>query len=204
MNTLERLQAGLLVLAALSLPLAASAAQEKGSRTAGGLAAALERQTRKWADSRVEDAERPGLDREAIEELVAPGSLLAPRHATLADVAGTPVFRLNRRGGATVVGDASGWAAPGAFPFGLGSLEDPANRQVDIRRHARNLVKQRIVKEILSRTAFGRGLGLLIDTGAPAAGGPEGLDTRSKMLPYVSPNVDASEGKVELRLTWKF
>ena len=71
---------------------------------------------------------------------------------------------------------------------------------VDIRDQARAYVKQRLVTEILSRSAFGRSLGVFIDTGSTAIS-PD----RSKLLPFISPKFKASEGgKLALQFTWKF
>ena len=71
---------------------------------------------------------------------------------------------------------------------------------VDIRDQARAYVKQRLVTEILSRSAFGRSLSVFIDTGS-ATLAPD----RSKLLPFISPKFKASEGgKVALQFTWKF
>jgi hypothetical protein len=71
---------------------------------------------------------------------------------------------------------------------------------VDIRDQARAYIKQRLVSEILSRSALGRGLSVFIDTGSNTFS-PE----RSKMLPFISPKFKASEGgKVALQFTWKF
>ena len=71
---------------------------------------------------------------------------------------------------------------------------------VDIRNQARNYVKQRILSEILSRTALGRGLSVFVDTGKT------GIDpTRSRLLPFISPKVSARDGgRAAITFTWKF
>lgn len=153
-------------------------------------------------EKREKPADRDGHRIEGVEELFSARSLMRPIRITAADLAatGTPVFRLSRkRNEARAVGLAGSAYAPVSPLDDL--LGDPTGQQEDIRDRARNYVKQQIVKEILSRSALGRGLSVFIDTGEQAL--PD-TSTRSKMLPYISPRVDAGEGKVELRLTWKF
>jgi hypothetical protein len=165
--------------AALSLAPMGAAAQEKGEKPA-------ERDT-----SRIE----------SVDELFSARSLMRPIRITAADLAaaGTPVFRLSRkRNEARAVGLAGAFAPVSPLDDLLG---DPTGQQQDIRDRARNYVKQQIVKEILSRSAVGRGLSLFIDTGEQTV---RDAGTRSKLLPYISPRVDAGEGKIELQLTWKF
>jgi hypothetical protein len=85
------------------------------------------------------------------------------------------------------------------FSTGFDQFGNPAVGTIDIRDQARNYVKQKLISEILSKTAFGRGLSVFIDSGKT------GLDPeRSRLLPFISPKVNAREGKAALTLTWKF
>jgi hypothetical protein len=166
--------------AALALAPMGAAAQEKGEKPA-------DRDT-----SRIE----------SVDELFSARSLMRPIRITAADLAatGTPVFRLSRkRNEARAVGLSGAAFAPVSPLDDL--LGDPTGQQQDIRDRARNYVKQQIVKEILSRSAVGRGLSLFIDTGEQTL---RDAGTRSRLLPFISPRVDAGEGKIELQLTWKF
>ena len=86
------------------------------------------------------------------------------------------------------------------FSRPVDGLAGPTIGQVDIRDQARNYVKQRLVSEILSKTALGRGLSVFVDTGKT-----EIDPSRSRLLPYISPKVSAREGgKAAITFTWKF
>jgi hypothetical protein len=142
---------------------------------------------------------------DGVSDILSPSMLFAPVRISRADfeTQGPALGPRAARRAAREGGFASAFAP--SLPFA--EILDPVGQQQkqDIRDRARNYIKQQIVKEILSKTAFTRGLGKLIDTGETVTDA-DGIEraARSKMLPYVSPRVDAGEGKVELRLTWKF
>jgi hypothetical protein len=140
--------------------------------------------------------DRPGV---SINELFSARSFAGERQISFA--AGPRFERPALRAGAHHA-DATNWVFErplDGFANGFDAFGNPAIGPVDVRGEARNYVRQKIVSEILSRTAFGRGLSVFIDTGKT---GPD--DTRPRLLPFISPKVDAREGKAALTLTWKF
>jgi len=85
------------------------------------------------------------------------------------------------------------------FANGFDAFGNPAIGPVDIQAQARTYLKQRLISEVLSKTAFGRSLSLFIDSGDHRT-----LDKRSMLIPYVSPKLNASAGKASVSLIWKF
>jgi hypothetical protein len=131
---------------------------------------------------------------DAIVELFSVRSFAVPRKFSIADDA--RVDRPDVRPEERRRDDGQTWV----FANPVDGLAGPTIGQVDIRDQARNYVKQRIVSEILSKTAFGRGLSVFVDTGK------DGVDpTRSRLLPFISPKVSAREGgRAAITFTWKF
>lgn len=88
---------------------------------------------------------------------------------------------------------------PDGFANGFDAFGNPAIGPVDVQAQARIYLKQQLITQILSRTSLGRSLGIFIDTGDRPA-----FDTRSRLIPFVSPKVNAKAGKAGLSLVWKF
>lgn len=131
--------------------------------------------------------------RDAITELFSVRSFAVPHRFKVEDVR---VDGPNVRSEDRQQNDGQTWVFSGP----LNGLTGPTIGQVDIRDQARNYVKQRIVSEILSKTALGRGLSVFVDTGK------DGVDpTRSRLLPFISPKVSARDGgRAAITFTWKF
>ena len=132
-------------------------------------------------------------ERDPIVELFSVRSFAMPHRFKVEDVR---VDGPSRRSEVRHQNDGQTWVFSGP----LDGLAGPTIGQVDIRDQARNYVKQRIVTEILSKTALGRGLGVFVDTGRST------IDpTRSRLLPFISPKVSARDGgRAAITFTWKF
>ncbi|HQR40030.1 MAG TPA: hypothetical protein PLF26_16720 [Blastocatellia bacterium] len=85
------------------------------------------------------------------------------------------------------------------FANGFDSFGNPAIGPVDIQAQARMYLKQRLVSELLSKTALGRSLGIFIDSGDRSL-----FDKRSRLIPFISPKVNARSGQASVGLVWKF
>lgn len=95
----------------------------------------------------------------------------------------------------------AGWAVP---IVGFGNA---TSGQRDIRDQARSYVKQKLLLEILSRSALGRGLSKFIDPGEAPFGATDTSGQRidrSRLLPFISPKLDVGDRKVAVSLIWKF
>ena len=133
-------------------------------------------------------------DPDPIVELFSVRSFAVPHRFSI--VEGARVDRPNLRREEHQRDDGQNWV----FSRPVDGLTGPTIGQVDIRDQARNYVKQRLVSEILSKTAFGRGLSVFVDTGKT-----EIDPTRSRLLPFISPKVSAREGgRAAITFTWKF
>ena len=189
-------------LVAVLVPVAAAA--QEGPEPKAPLEAAFSKVARSWLERTVPDPQafaRP--DRGA--DFAATASLFAQRRPTFTNVGrlDRSSFRLGRR---QKDGAAPAWEFDPVRASLFGQILDPkqAGRTgpVDIRAQARAYLKQQIVQNILGRSAFGRGLSLFIDTGAPTW--DPNQTTRSRLLPYLSPEFDAAERKAALTFVWKF
>lgn len=171
--------------------------QERGPRPDEPFSAAFPNVMKTLFRERVPDA-APDASLGSVTRLFSARSYAAPRRIAFSGV------RIDRQA-SRVAGrrdDGTNWVFGrplDGFLTGFDQFGNPAVGQVDFRGEARNFVRQKIVTEILSRTALGRSLSVLVDTGKT---GPQ--EGRSRFVPYVSPKVNAREGKAAITLTWKF
>ena len=192
------LGAGLVV----ALAAAAAAAQE-GARPAPPLEAAFSQFARTWVERTVPD---PNVfaRKDRDPDFASVGSLFAARRFSFAPTTRVdrPAFRLGRR----QQGSVAAWEFDPVQASLFGNVLDPKRAgqtgPVDVRAQARLYLKQQIVQNILGRSAFGRGLSLFIDTGAPTF--DPNRTTRSRLLPYLSPEVEVAERKAAMTFVWKF
>jgi hypothetical protein len=189
-------------LVAVLVPVAATA--QENAEPKAPLEAAFSKIARSWLERTVPDPQvfaRP----ERAADFTAAASLFAQRRPTFASVGrlDRQSFRLGRR---QKEGAAAAWEFDPVRASLFGNILDPKltgrTGPVDIRAQARAYLRQQIVQNILGRSAFGRGLSLFIDTGQPTW--DPNQTTRSRLLPYLSPEVDIAEGKAALTFIWKF
>jgi hypothetical protein len=182
---------------AFALSLAPQAALAQSAKTVP-FETAFSNFARTWATEHVPDPQ--AFDRPLpIAQLFSARALATRSRIALAD--GPRLVGASRRAGAAS-DDGTNWvlARPlDGFANGFDAFGNPAVGPVDVRGQARNYVRQRIVTEILSKTALGRSLSVFVDTGR-AGQDPD----RSRLLPFISPKVNAREGKAAITLTWKF
>ena len=191
-----------LVLALALVPIAASAQESAESKTP--FDSAFSKFAKSWAESTVPD---PNAFSRAnpLAELTSARAFFTQRRFTIGGATriDRPAFRMGQRqqGGAV-----ARWDFDPVQASLFGNILDP-NRAgetgpVDVRRQARTYLKQQIVQNILGRSAVGRGLGLFIDTGVNA--NDPSVVNRSRLLPFLSPEVDVGERKAAMTLIWKF
>lgn len=158
---------------------------------------------RTWATKHVPDPNAFSQSSNPIGELFSAKSLFQTRRLAIATNGrlDRPAFRLNAKQQRNA-DDGTNWAFGrpiDGFSSGFDAFGNPTIGPADVQAQARNYVKQRIINEILSKTAFGRSLAVFVDSGK------SGLDpSRSRLLPFISPKVNLGEGKVAMTVTWKF
>lgn len=191
-----------LALALVLVPAAASA--QESARSKAPFDSVFSKVAERWAKSTVPDPQSFARAN-PLAELTSARSFLTQRRFTIgaATRIDRPAFRLGQRqqGGAV-----ARWDFDPVQASLFGNILDP-NRvgqtgPVDVRRQARLYLKQQIVQNILGRSAFGRGLGLFIDTGVHA--NDPSMTNRSRLLPFLSPEVNVRERKAAMTLIWKF
>jgi len=173
-------------------------AQSGTDRDDRPFASAFSKIVETWTETNVPAPANVDGSMDAVTRLFSARAFAAPGHIAVANGLrlDRPAAQAGRRS------DGTNWvlARPiDGFANGFDQFGNPAVGPVDLRGEARNFVRQKIVTEILSRTALGRGLSVLIDTGKV---GPQ--EGRSRLLPFVSPKLNAREGKAAITLTWKF
>lgn len=157
---------------------------------------------RTWATKHVPDPSAFSHTNTSLGELFSAKSIFQTRRLAIATTGrlDRPVFRLNAKQQRN--DDGTNWAFGrplDGFSSGFDAFGNPTIGPADVQAQARNYVKQRIINEILSKTAFGRSLAVFVDSGR------HGLDpNRSRLLPFISPKVNLGEGKVAMTVTWKF
>ena len=191
-----------LALALVLVPVTASA-QERAEPKAP-FDSVFSKFAKSWAESTVPD---PGAFARPnpLAELTSARSFFTQRRFSLVSATriDRPAFRMGQR---QQSGTVARWDFDPVQASLFGNLLDPDRAgqtgPVDIRRQARLYLKQQIVQNILGRSAFGRGLSLFIDTGVNA--NDPSLTNRSRLLPFLSPEVDVAERKAAMTLIWKF
>jgi hypothetical protein len=186
----------LVCLAAFGAPALAHAQQNDQDQP---FAAAFAGVVRTWVETRVPDPHAFDGPPASVTSLFSARSFDDSRRIS---VAAGPRFDRPGPRGPSGGDDGVNWVFGrpiDGFSNGFDQFGNPSVGPVDIRGEARAFVRQKIVTEILSRTALGRGLGVLVDTGST---GP--VDGRSRLIPFLSPKVNAREGKAAITLTWKF
>jgi hypothetical protein len=191
-----------LALVLVLVPIAASAQQSAEPKAP--FDSVFSKFAKSWAESTVPDPSafaRPN----PLAELTSSRSFFTQRRFSIgaATRIDRPAFRMGQRQHG---GSVARWDFDPVQASLFGNILDPSRAgetgPVDVRRQARAYLKQQIVQNILGRSAFGRGLGLFIDTGVPAD--HESLTNRSRLLPFLSPEFDAREQKAAMTLIWKF
>ena len=191
-----------LALALALVPVAASAQESTGSMAP--FDSVFSKIAKSWAESTVPDPNafsRPS----PLAEVTSTRSFFTQRRFTIGSATriDRPAFRMGQR---QQSGTVARWDFDPVQASLFGNLLDPDRAgqtgPVDIRRQARLYLKQQIVQNVLGRSAFGRGLSLFIDTGVNA--NDPSLTNRSRLLPFLSPEVDVAERKAAMTLIWKF